>query len=412
MPHHLKMEKTNMSTGALNMLFDRKFYIEKYSEFNLNADNALSFFNEKGRFLQHSPCILFDSRYYLEQIGEIENGDLFSHYLNVGWKKGLSPNRIFDTTWYMKNAEIVGQNIEPLTHFVTSGWKEGLSPSVYFNVNWYIKTYNPDLTKEDPLSSFMLYGWRENCNPNPLFKTSWYIDVYEFLNQDSDPLSDYLNAGWKSGRQPNWLFDPNLCNRLSNETSEPLRRYILSGGRNFPGTHVLFNCNEYIQRYPDVDASGINPLEHYIEYGWREGRVPHVIFAEQSKAIRSHDNTQHQEPIRSYLSGNNSDSINKYFDKTWYLEKYKDAKSSGLHPLIHYLSVGFKLNYAPNSRFNVLNFANNRPQIDFYNNDHLTVYINERNMKKKVLGPIWSVEDFNKNKNLLRQLANICNKLK
>jgi Glycosyltransferase len=69
----------------------------------------------------------------------------------------------------------------------------------------------------------------------------------------------------------------------------------------------LFDAEFYRSKYPDVTAAGIDPLEHYIEWGGEEGRRPHPLF-----------------------------------DPHWYTTQYPDVTESGIHPLIHYLTIGKK----------------------------------------------------------------------
>src|SRR5215469_11899056 len=35
----------------------------------------------------------------------------------------------------------------------------------------------------------------------------------------------------------------------------------------------------YLQTYPDVAASGMDPVAHYLDFGWREGRDPRPDFS-------------------------------------------------------------------------------------------------------------------------------------
>jgi glycosyltransferase involved in cell wall biosynthesis len=67
----------------------------------------------------------------------------------------------------------------------------------------------------------------------------------------------------------------------------------------------LFDEDWYLQEYPDVRAAGIDPLLHYVKYGWREARNPNILF-----------NTE------------------------WYLEHYPDVRAVELNPLIHYIRHG------------------------------------------------------------------------
>lgn len=67
----------------------------------------------------------------------------------------------------------------------------------------------------------------------------------------------------------------------------------------------LFNDNYYLQRYPEVAKAGLNPLVHYLEKGWEEGKNP-----------------------------------SENFNTEYYLERYPDVSASKLNPLIHYIRHG------------------------------------------------------------------------
>jgi hypothetical protein len=60
------------------------------------------------------------------------------------------------------------------------------------------------------------------------------------------------------------------------------------------------NIGEALQR-----KSRVNPLEHYHQYGWREGRDP-----------------------------------SKNFDTQLYLQNNPDVNAAGIDPLEHYLAIG------------------------------------------------------------------------
>ena len=66
-----------------------------------------------------------------------------------------------------------------------------------------------------------------------------------------------------------------------------------------------FNKQWYLQRYPDVAASGMDAAMHYMNYGWREGRNP-----------------------------------GPDFNTSIYLSNYPDVASSGMCPLIHFERIG------------------------------------------------------------------------
>jgi len=69
----------------------------------------------------------------------------------------------------------------------------------------------------------------------------------------------------------------------------------------------LFDAEWYQRAYPDVQAAGIDPLQHYCRFGGRELRNPSADFDAQA-----------------------------------YVGRYPEARSSGLNPLYHYLRYGKK----------------------------------------------------------------------
>ncbi|OOX89577.1 hypothetical protein BOQ00_03435 [Campylobacter coli] len=71
----------------------------------------------------------------------------------------------------------------------------------------------------------------------------------------------------------------------------------------------LFDVDYYFENYPDVKAAGIDPIKHYLMYGWREGRNP-----------------------------------NDRFDTFYYLKRYDDVSQKLINPLIHYIMHGKKEN--------------------------------------------------------------------
>lgn len=76
-----------------------------------------------------------------------------------------------------------------------------------------------------------------------IFRADWYANEYPDV-PESAALDHYLNHGAHEGRNPNADFDTVW----------------------------------YGQTYPDVQASGINPLVHYVAYGRKENRRPNPGF--------------------------------------------------------------------------------------------------------------------------------------
>ena len=67
----------------------------------------------------------------------------------------------------------------------------------------------------------------------------------------------------------------------------------------------LLDSAYYLSSYPDVHASGLDPVYHYCNFGWREGRKP-----------------------------------NPYFDGAWYTQQNPDVLAADMNPLLHYVRHG------------------------------------------------------------------------
>ncbi len=68
-----------------------------------------------------------------------------------------------------------------------------------------------------------------------------------------------------------------------------------------------FSPAYYLENYPDVKLSGMDPCRHYFIYGWRENRNP-----------------------------------SEYFSTAFYLRQYPDVAKSGMNPLMHYVLFGMR----------------------------------------------------------------------
>ena len=84
----------------------------------------------------------------------------------------------------------------------------------------------------------------------------------------------------------------------------------------------MFDESYYLKTYPEVKDLNINPITHYIKYGWKEGKNP-----------------------------------SEKFDTNFYLESYKDVKDSNINPLFHYIKSGRKEKRKPNPNIEILTLS-------------------------------------------------------
>lgn len=121
----------------------------------------------------------------------------------------------------------------------------------------------------------------------PKFNAKWYLARYPDVEQSGmDPLEHYLAFGKSEGRQPG--PEP-MLGRMWRRI-KVLRLAVLAAVRHAGGVRPAiskalqvatregwlvpeFDADFYLQQYPDVGTSGVDPYQHFIQHGRAEGRI-------------------------------------------------------------------------------------------------------------------------------------------
>ncbi len=225
----------------------------------------------------------------------------------------LTDSEWLDRNFYYKNYPSVEKSgIDPLMHYILFGYEEGKFPSEkfkriyralkdfkWFNKDYYLKE-NPKVKKSgiDPLMHYILLGYEEGFLPSEKFKKIYYYlkdsglfdeDYYLKKNPDvkksgENPLLDYILFGYKDVKFP----------------SDDLEKIYYS-----VNDSGLFDEFYYSKKYPSIKKSGVDPLLHYILFGYRDGMFPSFKF-----------------------------------DGNYYLNMNEEVRESGINPLVHYVLYG------------------------------------------------------------------------
>jgi hypothetical protein len=126
--------------------------------------------------------------------------------------------------------------------------------------------------------------------------------------------------------------------------------------------HQLLNPEWYLSRYQDVASAGVDPVQHYADSGWREGRLPcpemdliralgmvdpvTAIFTMPDVLAAGLD------PVAHFCTHGWRERRrpNLYFDTSWYADTHEI--SAHTNPLLHYLRHGERQNLPPSRNFN------------------------------------------------------------
>jgi O-antigen biosynthesis protein len=113
-----------------------------------------------------------------------------------------------------------------------------------------------------------------------------------------------------------------------------------------------------LNTYPDVAASGVNPLLHYIHCGFAEGRY--------SNAEQAHARAVASSPL---------------FDRAWYLAEYPDVAATGIDPALHFVKHGSLERRSPGPNFDAAWYLTAYPDVAASGTNPLLHYL-ERGIRE------------------------------
>ena len=252
---------------------------------------------------------LFDADFYADRNPDVAvaGTDLAKHYTFAGWREYRNPSAEFSTRRYLEaNPDVVAAGINPLLHYIDQGQAEGrqiypveegaqieaIRASGLFDADYYLATYTDiQPPPQDPIRHYCVRGWREGRNPSADFDTQGYLRAYaDIKDAGTNPFWHYVVAGRAELRHAN--PERQARKRIEAEV-EAIR------------ASDLFDADYYLATYPDIQPPPQDPIRHYCEFGWHEGRNPSADFDTQD-----------------------------------YLEAYADIKDAGTNPFWHYVVAG------------------------------------------------------------------------
>jgi SAM-dependent methyltransferase len=141
----------------------------------------------------------------------------------------------------------------------------------------------------------------------------------------------------------------------------PLTHYLKHGGLEGRSPGPRFDGAWYLETYPDVASAAINPLVHYLEFGAAEGRECRTISGEQeAPEVQDAESDLLQAAL---LRQRELLAASSLFDTAWYLEEYPDVALEGLDPLVHYIRHGVSDARNPGPEFDGEWYLRNYPDV-------------------------------------------------
>ncbi|MBF0877895.1 hypothetical protein HKD21_13770 [Gluconobacter cerevisiae] len=138
---------------------------------------------------------------------------------------------------------------------------------------------------------------------------------------------------------------------------DPLEHYMTVGWREGRNPSPAFDTQFYLHANPDVVKADLNPLEHFVGTGQAEGRGPlsHVATAAVSSTAAS--------SLARSLSTTQAEQLKALFDEDYYRSRYPGSVWSDEDAFAHFMTVGWHCGYNPSEAFDTQFYLDSNPDV-------------------------------------------------
>ena len=159
---------------------------------------------------------------------------------------------------------------------------------------------------------------------------------------------------------------------------DPYQHYLEYGWREGRNPNALFDTKFYLANNADVRGANIDPLAHYFDWGWREGRDPSAQF-DTSRYLDANSDVKAASinPLAHWFEYGQAEGRVTFpiappvvalppvygFDSAFYLAQNPDVRAAGVDPLLHYRTDGIREGRSPNALFNAAAYLAANPDV-------------------------------------------------
>jgi len=135
---------------------------------------------------------------------------------------------------------------------------------------------------------------------------------------------------------------------------DALEHYCRFGWKERRDPAPFFSTSNYLEAYPDVAKAGVNPFWHYLSAGIKEGRS-----AEPSHPLAS----TRRSPVEIERDRHMLDVVRNGFDPAFYRALYPDVAQGGWDAVEHYCSMGWREGRDPAPFFSTSYYLEANPDV-------------------------------------------------
>ncbi|WP_236189920.1 glycoside hydrolase family 99-like domain-containing protein [Pseudomonas pharyngis] len=141
---------------------------------------------------------------------------------------------------------------------------------------------------------------------------------------------------------------------------DPLVHYLNDGWKEGRNPSAFFSNEKYLRDYPDVAAAAVNPLVHYLSNGRLEGRsiAGHVRTWTRKKRVEAEARPIVFQQVSPEIIAAQAEAIRNsgMFDADYYLAMYPELKKLNLDPIRHYCGFGWYEGKNPSDDFDTVGY--------------------------------------------------------
>ncbi|CZT37366.1 rhamnosyltransferase WsaF family glycosyltransferase [Rhizobium sp. 9140] len=256
----------------------------------------------------------------------------------------------FDTKFYLQQTLDKSAQDDPIAHYMREGWKLGIDPHPDFSSKFYLRR-SPDVREAGivPFLHYIQWGRYEGRLPKADFRD---------VSKNSGHSLDVIELTRRSFDFEMYMAEDERIHRCN---VDPVLHYLSFGWREGRNPAKNFSTQYYLERNPDVRKAGINPFVHYLTWGRAEGRRGHTDDG-SARYSRWADTETHK-------------VFESHFDVDYYRSQKNELTTNDANPFKHYRSVGWLEDLDPNSQFSTAFYKKVHRKVDFTNRDPFSDYL-------------------------------------
>ena len=380
-----------MPREEFELLFERDFYIEQLDATESIPDDVARHYVEQGAGRLLSPNRLFEPYFYVEQAGLVlPAGDVFRHYIQTGYRRGLRPHPdvlhsaadpaepILATLRRRRVPLQAGGGQHRRTPVAAGGfeaWRRACARTVLrapllravdrllevrpeyrevrgdletvFDLRYYqsqLKLAGHDVPRADSLLHYVSDGYRLGFRPHPLFVPAHYLaqNNGDVKQAGIEPLLHYLRHGWQDPGRP---IHPSYAAGLDQRgrAVNALTAFLGTPVDQRPTLSLAFADEFYRRRHPEVDWADTDALLHYLAVGALRGELPNPAF-DPGYYADAHMNAAERESMGALEHFDRSSAPRArpfaLFDPAYYADRHPDLSFPDFDASTHYLQFG------------------------------------------------------------------------